>query len=47
MNKLSNEEMYEIQAGAISKAAAAGLAAIGIFLVGVIDGIIRPYKCRK
>lgn len=47
MNILNNEAMYEVSGGAISKAVIAGAAAIGIFLVGVIDGIIRPLKCNR
>lgn len=45
MDKLSNEKMVEISGG--GKTLAFGLLAAGIFIVGVVDGIIRPYKCRK
>jgi hypothetical protein len=45
--KLSNESLYEISGGGLSKAALTALAAVGIFLVGVIDGIMRPLKCNK
>ena len=47
MNKLSNETMRTISGGAFSKAVAAAIIAGGVFIVGVIDGFIRPLKCHK
>lgn len=47
MNKLDSETMYNISGGAFSKAVAAIILAGGIFIVGVIDGIMRPLKCNK
>lgn len=46
MNVLDNKYLQEINGGAIGKAALFGLG-IGIFIVGVIDGIIRPLKCNR
>ena len=43
---LNSEELVEVNGGAIS---AMGWLAIGggiIFLIGVADGIIRPYACN-
>ena len=45
--KLSNECLYEISGGGLSKAAMLALAGIGIFIVGVFDGFMRPLKCNK
>ena len=45
MYKLSNEKLLEVSGG--GKGLALGLLAAGIFIVGVVDGIIRPYKCRR
>ena len=43
---LSNEDLYDVKAGAI-KASVLGLIIAGItFVVGVIDGYIRPLKCN-
>ena len=47
MKKLDNETMSEITGGAISRAALAAAAAFGIFIVGVIDGILRPLPCNR
>jgi len=47
MNRLSNETMNNITGGAISRAALAAIIAGGVFIVGVIDGLIRPLKCHK
>ena len=47
MNVLTDSQMNEISAGAVSKAVLAGLVAAGIFIVGVIDGFIRPLKCNR
>ena len=45
MNKLDNEKLLEVSGG--GKGLVLGFLAAGIFIVGVVDGIIRPYKCRK
>ena len=47
MNKLSNAEMYEVSAGGLSRFTIGVAAGIGVFIVGVIDGLIRPLKCRR
>ena len=43
---LTNEELKMISAGSISWAVVGAVVAAGAFLVGVIDGYLRPYKCR-
>ena len=47
MNVLSDAQMNEISAGGLSKAVLAGFVAAGIFIVGVVDGLIRPLKCNR
>ena len=47
MNLLSEKQLNNISAGGISRAVLAGLAAAGIFIVGVVDGFIRPLKCHR
>ena len=47
MKKINNEELYEISGGGISKGVLLGLAAFGVFIVGVFDGFMRPLKCNK
>ena len=47
MNLLSEAQMNEISAGGLSKAVLAGVVAAGIFIVGVVDGLVRPLKCHR
>lgn len=47
MNVLSKENLYEISGGGLTKTAIAALAALGIFIVGVFDGFMRPLKCNR
>lgn len=47
MDVLSNEELMKVNGGAISAAVVAGIVAAGIFIIGVIDGILRPLACHK
>ena len=43
---MSNEELKEVTGGGI-KIGIAGLVIGGIsFIIGLIDGYLRPYKCR-
>ena len=46
MDVLKNDELTKISGGGISWAVISGLVSGGIFLIGVIDGYLRPYKCR-
>ena len=46
MKEMSKEELQSINGG-ISLLAAAGLVAAGVFLVGVVDGYVRPKKCNE
>ncbi len=46
MIKLNNKELLEVQGGAVKIGLLFGIAAGISFLIGVIDGIIRPLKCN-
>lgn len=46
MKKLSIKEQKTIKAGASFSAIAAGIFAGVTFLIGILDGYFRPYKCR-
>lgn len=46
MEKLNNLELESIKGGAVSWGVLAGIVSGGIFLIGVLDGYLRPYKCR-
>ncbi len=46
MNKLKKEELKSIKAGGLTGWAVAGIIAGITFLVGVFDGLARPFNCR-
>lgn len=43
---LEEKELLHIEGGAFHYVLLATLGAIGVFLAGVVDGIIRPLKCN-
>ncbi len=47
MELLNNENMLSVNGGALSAGAWLGIGAGIVFLIGVIDGFLRPYKCRS
>lgn len=46
MKKLKQKELKQIKAGSISGWAIAGIIAGITFVVGIFDGVARPFKCR-
>ena len=47
MNTLSNLELKEINGGAINWLSVVGVVVgVGAFIIGVVDGFLRPYRCR-
>ncbi len=46
MKNLSKKNLLAIKGGSVSLAKIGGIGAGIIFLIGVIDGFIRPLKCR-
>ena len=46
MTELKQRELKQIKAGAVSGWLIAGIVAGITFVVGVLDGIARPFKCR-
>ena len=45
--KLSNDELYSVSGGGIGWGIAGLIAGIITFVVGVIDGYMRPLKCNQ
>ena len=48
MKNLTNEELMNVDGGGIKLGIGIGfgIVAIGAFLIGVIDGLVRPLKCN-
>lgn len=46
MKEISNSELKCIDGGGVNIGAIVGIAAGITFLIGVIDGIVRPLKCN-
>lgn len=47
MEILSYNELFAIKGGAIKTSILLGIFGVGVFIVGVIDGYLRPLACRK
>ena len=45
--ELTKSEMMNISGGAISAWGVAGIVGAVIFIIGVIDGYVRPLACQK
>ena len=43
---LSNEDLYNVKAGAIKASVIAIIIAGVTFIIGVVDGYLRPLKCN-
>ena len=46
MKKLNDKELMNVEGGAVKIGLIVGIAAGITFIVGLIDGIIRPLKCN-
>lgn len=47
MKELTNKEMVDINANGLSAGAIVGIIGAGIaFIVGILDGYTRPFRCR-
>lgn len=46
MNKMNNNELYEIKGGGVNWGIVAALGAFASFLVGLVDGYVNPKKCN-
>ena len=44
--EISDKEMLEVTGGGVNIGVIFGIAAGVTFLISVIDGIVRPLKCR-
>lgn len=47
MKELEKMQLKEIQGGAAKFGVAAILAGVGVFIIGVLDGFLRPLKTLK
>lgn len=45
MKEIKTEELKKIEGG-LSLWACIGLAALAVFGIGIVDGFVRPLKCR-
>lgn len=45
--KLSKEELLDVNGGAIKMSVGLAIGAGITFVIGLVDGILRPLKCRK
>ncbi len=46
MKILTNDELKKVDGGGFSVGFMIGLGIVVTFLIGVIDGIVRPLKCN-
>lgn len=46
MKDLTSNELKKIDGGSVNMATVSGIAALVAFLIGIVDGAIRPLKCR-
>ena len=46
MKRINEQELMHIEGGGIGKGILIAIGAIGIFLIGVVDGFLRPLKCN-
>lgn len=46
-SNLTLKEQYEIKGGAVKLGVIAGIIGLGTFIIGIIDGLVRPLKCYK
>ena len=46
-NILTKEELQNIEGGGLSWGAVGVIISIGVFIIGVVDGFMRPLACRS
>lgn len=46
MRELRKEEMLNIKAEGLSSGAIAAIGAGIAFVIGILDGFVRPFRCR-
>ncbi len=47
MNQIENCELKTIYGGGLSVGTASVIVVGIVFIIGVIDGFLRPYQCRE
>lgn len=43
--KMSKEELLDVTGGGVSIGVVAGIGALITFIIGIVDGYLRPEKC--
>lgn len=46
MEELSKKELQKIEGGSISTSTVLGVAGVFVFVIGLVDGYLRPFKCH-
>lgn len=47
MNILEKEQLIKINGGGISLGVGAIIFSVAVFIIGLVDGYVRPLACRK
>ena len=47
MKILNQKKLKEVKGGALGSKLLLGLLSGGAFIIGLVDGLIRPLKCRN
>ena len=47
MKKISNEELYSVNGGAVRWGVYIGIGALATFVAGFVDGYVHLKKCNK
>ena len=47
MERINKEELKNIDGGGLSLLGIAGIVAAAVFIIGVVDGYVRPKKCDE
>ncbi len=47
VDELKKEELLDLKGGAIRWGIIGAFASVGVFIAGLIDGILRPLPCKR
>lgn len=46
LKSLTKKELLQIQAGEVSMSLIIGIGGLGVFLIGILDGLLHPKSCK-
>lgn len=46
LKSLTKKELLQIQAGEISMSLMIGIGGLGVFFIGILDGLLHPKSCK-